>query len=153
MIGGALTSSPMWLPWAAYWVAWAVVHAVWWWLRTATLNAEALAPAASVLYWLLVWASFNVAVWGWRKTKTSYGIREAVDFGSGTTSLGSMPRKVIQGQTRLRVFVATYGLVLGSVSLAALLLAGILGAWTMAAVALWGSVKLNTARRVARRRP
>ena len=150
MLAGALTDSPMWLPTALYWVAWALAHAVWWWVSTATRNMEAIAPAASIVYWLAVWYSFAVASWGWTKTKTVYGIREAVDFGEGTRSLGRFPRRMVQGQTRLRVFVATYGLAVGGLSCALLLAVGIAGAWSIPLAVGWAVVRVNRARRRAR---
>lgn len=149
MVAGLFTSSPMWLGWAIYWVARSVAHAVWWWLRTATLNMEALAPAASIVYWLAVWWTFYLGAWGWRLARKSYGVREAVDFGEGTRQLGKFPRAVIQWQTRTRVKVAAYGLAAGFGLCALLLAAGILGAWSLAVLVIIGVRRLQRARRAA----
>ena len=150
MLAGALSDSPMWLPWACYWTAWAFVHAAWWWVSTTTRHVEAIAPAASVVYWAAVWWLIGLGGWGWQATKRSYGVREAVDFGSGTSRLGRTPRTVIQWQTRTRVWVATWGLLVGYVGAVLLLAVGLLGAWSVFVVVAAVLAKVNRERRRAR---
>jgi hypothetical protein len=150
MLAGALTDSPMWLPTAVYWIGWALAHVVWWLVVTPTRNMEAIAPAASLVYWSLVYWSAGLAAWGWRKTKTSYGVREAVDFGDNARKLGRMPVKVIRWQTRTRVWVAAWGLLVGSMSLATLAFVGLAGAWTLVFLAALPIVKVRRMQRLRR---
>jgi hypothetical protein len=150
MLAALLTDSPMWLPWAVYWAGWAVAHAVWWWVTTTTRNLEAIAPLASVVYWVAVAWLWGAVGWAWTRTKNVYGLREAVDLGDDAQKLGKLTRTVIRGQTKLRTQAAATSLVATSTALVGLLALGIMGAWSLLLGVLvpsvWWVRRLNGAR-------
>jgi hypothetical protein len=150
MLAGALTDSPMWLPWAAYWIGWAVFQVVRWWVVTATRNMESIAPLASVVYWWLVWVSASSFGWAWKRLKGAYGLREAVDFGESAERLGKLAVTLVRGQTKIRVQSAALAVLVSGVAFATLLALGILGAWSLVVVvtvpAVWWVRRLNGAR-------
>lgn len=149
MLAGALTDSPLWLPTAVYWLCWAVAHAVWWWLATATANMEAIAPLASAVYWGLVWVAASTFGWSWKRLRGVYGLREAVDFGEGADRLGKLAKTLVQGQTKLRVQTTALSVAGSGTALGVLLALGVLGAWSLlvavAVPAVWWVRRLRGA--------
>lgn len=150
VLAGALTDSPNWMLWVVYGLAWFAGHAGYWLLVTPTRNMEAIAPGASAVYWLAVGWSMTLAGWGWKSSKHVFGVGEAVDFGSAASRLGKVPAWTIRYQTKLRVWAATWGLLVGWGALAFLAIVGLAGAWSLALGPVVVLTRLRRAQRLQR---